>query len=429
MSCPSSTPSTVISAGLAPVTLPLQFGGDVIQESLEIQLADQIVPTLGERLARLSRRDRLTLLEPAASRLLIAAEIQRLQARHPDLAPMFTVAAEAERAITDLQTLQAANGGFRPWAESGDYTQPFLSAYAARAIAAAERAGIVVPPPLRDRLQSYLQGIANNPSDCPGCTREQRLEALLGLAELGQRRPDLMASLYADREQLSDLGQIKLAHLLSRDPNWQIEAALLTTSLSEVTYNTGRAASLNLPTSWQWYGSATAAQAELLQLLVQQDANADQLQAVAQGLMDLQREGAWPSLYDNAVALSALANYQPNRDISEATVSLGSETLGTFSFPGRYSLSRTDLPRGSSELRIDSDGELPYLAAYSYSLPGPQPGRLQGIRVTRTLQPANSREPIATLGLRQPTEPINLPVGAIFDVGRRNHPRPRRQSY
>ncbi len=133
--------------------------------------------------------------------------------------------------------------------------------------------------------------------------------------------------------------------------------------------------------------------------------------------MNLQRDGAWPSLYDNALALSALANYQPNRDVSEATVSLGGETLGTFSFPGRYHLSRTDLPRGASELRIDSDGELPYLAAYSYSLPGPQPGRLQGMRITRTLQPANSRELIATLGLRQPSEPITVPVGAIFDVG------------
>ena len=81
------------------------------------------------------------------------------------------------------------------------------------------------------------------------------------------------------------------------------------------------------------------------------------------------------------------------------------------------SVPMAQLPKGQSNLVLDKagEGELHYVTAYRYRLKGNPPGRLQGLRVTRTVRPANEAEVLYQVGL----SPVNLSldVGQVFDVG------------
>ena len=58
-----------------------------------------------------------------------------------------------------------------------------------------------------------------------------------------------------------------------------------------------------------------------------------------------------------------------------------------------------------------------YLTAYRYRLQGNPPGRLQGLRVTRTVRPANQQQVLYQQGLSPVEEPISLEVGQVYDIG------------
>jgi alpha-2-macroglobulin len=58
-----------------------------------------------------------------------------------------------------------------------------------------------------------------------------------------------------------------------------------------------------------------------------------------------------------------------------------------------------------------------YLAAYRYRLQGDQPGRFNGLRVTRTIRPANQPEVLKQMGLRLVGEPLAVDAGQVFDIG------------
>jgi uncharacterized protein YfaS (alpha-2-macroglobulin family) len=54
--------------------------------------------------------------------------------------------------------------------------------------------------------------------------------------------------------------------------------------------------------------------------------------------------------------------------------------------------------------------------AYRYRLQGNQPGRLNGLRVTRTIRPANEEKTLYKTGLYA-TEPLTLAAGQVYDIG------------
>jgi uncharacterized protein YfaS (alpha-2-macroglobulin family) len=78
-----------------------------------------------------------------------------------------------------------------------------------------------------------------------------------------------------------------------------------------------------------------------------------------------------------------------------------------------------ELPPGNSELVLSKSGEgrLHYLTAYRYRLPGNPPGRLQGLRVTRTVRPANQAEVLFQQGLSPVEDAITLDGGQVYDIG------------
>ncbi|MCG8366128.1 MAG: alpha-2-macroglobulin family protein, partial [Pseudanabaenales cyanobacterium] len=132
--------------------------------------------------------------------------------------------------------------------------------------------------------------------------------------------------------------------------------------------------------------------------------------------------------YDNAQALSALVDYsqrQPTPPNFEATVQLAGKTLASKQFEGyrnpslEVQVPMAELPQGDSELVLQKSGpgDLHYLAAYRYRLQGNQPGRLNGLRVTREVHPANQEESLYRLGLDANDKPLTVKAGQVFDIG------------
>jgi alpha-2-macroglobulin len=147
-----------------------------------------------------------------------------------------------------------------------------------------------------------------------------------------------------------------------------------------------------------------------------------------QGLLTLRRDGNWGSTYDNAQALAALMAYskqQPTPPQFKAIAKISNKTLVSQTFAGyqKPSINQTvpmaELSRGRQELVLQKTGEgtLHYLTAYRYQPQGNQPGRLNGLRVTRTIQSANQNKVLQRTGLIPPVQPISLTVGEVFDIG------------
>ena len=67
-------------------------------------------------------------------------------------------------------------------------------------------------------------------------------------------------------------------------------------------------------------------------------------------------------------------------------------------------------------LKKTGQGLLHYLVAYRYRLQGNQPGKLNGLRVTRTIRPANEDKVLYKTGLYAP-DPLTVPVGQVYDIG------------
>jgi alpha-2-macroglobulin len=203
-------------------------------------------------------------------------------------------------------------------------------------------------------------------------------------------------------------------------------------------YETGRSAVVNLPSGWQWLNSPTTSQAQALRLFIDTKAKPEVLARLLQGLLALRREGTWQTTYDNAEALTALVQYmrvetlhvtslQPTPPNFTANVQLGGKNLTATQFEGYrkpsvdISVPMTQLPRGQKNLNLtlkkSGRGMLHYLLAYRYRLQGEQPGRLNGLRITREIRPANETKALRRIGLYAPTEPLTVPVGQVFDIG------------
>jgi alpha-2-macroglobulin len=418
--------------------IPLNVGEKVEPSvgGLDISLSSTLIPVLiAPTLGVLAQND-LPFLEPTASQLAIAAHLKTLSRQDPQSFTHFDPDAQATIALKQLQTLQNTDGGFtaQPRQEAGQAkSAPLLSAYAVQSLTLAQKTGIPVDSKLLSDAKSYLEQILVNPAPedpCkePRCQAEIRLQTLLALADVGNLHPNAIASIYALRDQLAVATQLKLAGYLSRLPNRQTEAAALSEQLQEILNQRGRSATLNLPQYGEWFSSRTVAQAEMLRLQIAQKASADLQDRTLRGLLALRRDGTWGSTYDNAQALAALVAYskqQPAPPKFQAIAQLANKTLLSQTFAGYQPTSvekkipMQDLPRGRHDLVLQKSGEgtLHYLTTYRYQPQGVQPGRLNGLRVTRTLRPVNQNTVVQRIGLTPTPQPIALKAGEVFEVG------------
>ncbi|MBV5261251.1 alpha-2-macroglobulin family protein [Synechococcus moorigangaii CMS01] len=416
------------------VKIPLNIDQQVIpnQGGLTVTLASTLIPELTAPAQETFNRDDFPFLEPAASQLLIAANLDLLQQRYGQAFVNFDSQAEASQALTQLAQLQLPSGGFAAF-PGEDTPDPYVTPYGAEAIALAQQAGFPVDDNLVSKLKTYLDQTLANPaqfSECSTttCQNTVRLETLLALDQFGDVRGDFAATLYDARADFDPVSQIKLARHLSQLPNWQSQAQTLAAEVNELIYQTGRTAQINLPQRWFWYHSNTTAQAQALRLFVDLEQPPETLGQVVQGLLDQRRDGTWQSSYDNAQALTALTAYSETEALPPSltsTVKLDRQQLGEFNFQGYENPSATvdvpmqDLPKGNRDLIIqkDGDGKLHYLSEFNYRLVGSQPGKLNGLRITRYIRPANQTEVARQYGLYDLKEPFAVQAGQVFDVG------------
>lgn len=418
----------------AEVKIPLNIDRQVVpnQGGLTVTVASTLIPELTAPAQDTFNDDDFPFLEPTASQLLIAANLEILKQRYSQASENFDIQAEASQALTHLSQLQLASGGFATF-PGDDTSDPYVTPYAAEAIALAQQTGLSIDENLVSKLKKYLDQTLANPSqfsECSttNCKNTVRLETLLALDQLGDVRGDFAATLYDAREEFDTVGKIKLARHLSQLLDWQIQAQELADEINELIYQTGRTAQINLPQRWFWYHSNTTAQSQALRLFAEIKQTPATLSQVLQGLLDQRRDGTWQTSYDNAQALTALTAYSATESIPPSlsgAIKLDRKQLGEFNFQGYENPSATvdvpmqDLPKGNRDLIIqkDGDGKLHYLSEFNYRLPGSQPGKLNGLRITRYIRPANQTEVARKYGLYDLKEPFSVEAGQVFDIG------------
>lgn len=441
---PLEVTEQVVETGTIPPKPPLTRGGEQVKipvnvdkkvvpdaGGLEVSLASTLIPEITAPARQVLQDNQLPFLEPAASQLAIAASLQTLSQKYTQTFTEFNPTQQASQALEQLQKLQQPDGGFAAF-PGQKISDPFVTPYAVQSLATAKDAKLPVDSAMISRASTYLKKILANPAQYDFC-REQlcknqvRLEALMALAELGEKRNEFLADIYAQHSQLDQVAQIKLARYLSQFPEWQKESQTLFNQLQETVYETGRNATVSLPKSWSWISSPTTAQAQALRLFIAQKAKPEVLDRLLQGLLALRRKGTWQTSYDNAEALTALVEYsqlQPTPPNFAATVQLAGKNLQSARFEDyqkpsiELKVPMAQLPRGRHDLNLNKSGQgtLHYLVAYRYRLKGNQPGRFNGLRVTREVRAANQDKVLRKIGLYAADEPLAVKAGQVFDI-------------
>jgi alpha-2-macroglobulin len=414
--------------------IPLNVDKKVVSEGggLEINLASSLIPEIKAPANQVIEDDDLPFTEPAASHLLIASNLQTLSQKYGQIFVDFNPSKQANKALQQLQKLQLGDGGFAafPGQEKSD---PWISPYAAESLAKANQ---VFPGSLDSamlsRLKSYLQKILANPGQFDFCKQQtcksqMQLNALMSLAQLGEKRNTFLSDIYQQRDAFDLTTQIKLGRYLAQFPEWQDESKQLLNKLQQSIYETGRTAVISLPNKWGWMNSSTTTQAQALRFFIAESAKPEVVDKLFQSLLALRRNGTWKTSYNNAQALTALVEYsqiQPTPPNFVSTVKLAGKKLGERRFEGyknpslQLNVPMDKLPRGRHDLILQKSGNgtLHYLVSYNYRLQGNQPGRYNGLRVTREIRGVNQDKLLRKISLYAKDEPLTLEPGQVFDI-------------
>jgi hypothetical protein len=168
------------------VKIPLNVDKNVFPGAggLDIQLASTLIPEIKAPAKQVIEDDDLPFAEPAASRLIIAANLQTLSEKYGQTFPELNFTKQSTQAIAQLQKLQLADGGFAayPGQEKSD---PWISLYVAESLAKANSNSTMIP-----RLKGYLQKILANPGQFEFCKQQPcksqiQLNALIATAQFG----------------------------------------------------------------------------------------------------------------------------------------------------------------------------------------------------------------------------------------------------
>lgn len=416
------------------VKIPLNVDKKVMPDvgGLQVSIASTLIPEITAPAQQVLDEEQLPFLEPAASALIIAANLQNLSQKYGQNFAKFNPPQAAAKAIEKIEKLQLPDGGFAytPGQKNSD---PFVSPYTAEALAKASKAfPNAVDFQMISRVNSYLKKIIANPGIYDFCKQnlcknQIRLDALMALAEMGEKRNDFLADIYKQRDDFDVVNQLKLARYLSLFPEWQQESKTLFNQLQKIMYQTGRSAVVNLPKGWGWMNSPTTTQTEALRLAIAQNMQPETIDRLLQGLLNLRRNGTWQSTYNNAEALTALVEYsklEPTPPNFTATVKLAGKKLDSIRFNSyrnpslSINVAMDNLPRNRHDLIIQKSGQgtLHYLVDYRYVLQGNQPGKYNGLRVTREISPVNQEKVLQKIGMQTPPV-LNIKAGQVFDIG------------
>jgi uncharacterized protein YfaS (alpha-2-macroglobulin family) len=442
------------TTGEAAIPIALRSGG-----TLQITLANSIVPQFAVPSERVMAGDALPLADDAASRLIIASTLQRLRGPYR-LRLSFDPAAAIAASLPQLLLFQRGDGGFGSFHNASE-SDPFTTAGALEALVFARNHGVTVDSGAVSRASAFMTQALANPgrfkwcASEPLCKAQLRFDALWALGLLGHPRTDFLADIVAQSNGFDSATQIRLARYLLRASGWQGQGAAMADRLQQSLYLTGRYTVANLSTRWAWRGSLAAAQAQMLQLLLERRAPPEQLDGAVRALVAQQCRCGWPTTSDTASALVALAAYAATEKFTPgtATATVGNQTIGTARFDATassetFTIAASSLP-ANSPIRITlrpvslspptslSTGSVEgghaivhYMLLYTYPVPPNAPGELAAFRVVRTLSDpsaatsSNNGAPLATMDLATAL-PVSVAAGRVFDIGVRaivDHP-------
>ena len=430
----ASTDSVIESGattGSATIPIALTSGG-----TLAVTLANSIVPQFVTPSERVMTTDALPLADEAASRLVIASALRKLQ-RPYKLKLAFDPDSAIAASLQSMLSFQRGDGGFGGWAGAKE-SDPFATAAALEAASFARAHGVAVDAGATSRAAAFMTRVLANPGVFAWCTdalckAQMRFDALAALASQAAPRTDFLSDIVAQSKNFDSATQIRLARYLLRAPGWQSQGAAMASRLQQTVYVTGRYATANVAERWGWMGSLADAQSQMLQLMLERHAPSEQLDGAVRALVAQQCRCGWPTTQDTASALVALSAYAATEHLTPgtATASVGGRTIGTATFGSTASSQTLNVP--ASSLRGNAlviAGRVHYMVLYTYPVPPNAPGELAAFRVVRMLSDpsaagANSAAlPLATMDLTT-LAPVSVAAGRVFDVGVRaivDHP-------
>ncbi len=406
--------------------VPLRIGSSA--GTVKVDVAGSLIPQVAVPAARALASDQLTLLPALADRLSIAASLLALQAKMGAISGAVDAKGEAAEDVVQLASLQRIDGGFAFWPDERA-SDASGSAHALAALAYARSAGVNVSDSVIARARSYVANVLADPArtdkNCTdaACRTSLRLAALRALAATGDRRTDFLQSIFAQRATLGLAEEAALGVYLQQTSGWRSQADIVAGGLSQRVYLTGRYANVQPP--GPWYGSLPQAQAAYLELLVARGAAAGDQDRALRALIAQNCRCGWPSLGDTAAALRAIGAYASRESVPNFTAELlvDGKSAGSGSFKSAAATKTfaltLSLTAGNHTLtlRKTGSGTLHYVVSYTYKLGANAPGRLSGLRVIRTVHPANQQTVLATVDIASQADPVELPAGNVYDVG------------
>ncbi|MCE9602863.1 MAG: hypothetical protein K8S21_11720 [Gemmatimonadetes bacterium] len=228
-----------------------------------------------------------------------------------------TARAEIARGIAVLLGRQRADGGIGYWG-SGDWTTPWLTAYAAGVIAEAKDLGIAVDSLPLSRLTEYLRtALREAPADKGPLSywydrRATRLADQVAAADvlsrLGAADRPAENELLRNAPQMLREDRIRLAELLARRGATDDAKRLLTPVWAQVRMD-GRSAALPADTTHWYFNSTTRETARLLTATLAADPGHALVGPLVEWLSVSRADRYWSNTQDLAAAVRAIAMY------------------------------------------------------------------------------------------------------------------------
>jgi alpha-2-macroglobulin len=424
------------STGKATIPIDLKAGG-----SVQLMLANSIVPQFLVPSQRAMQADALPLADESASRLIVASALARLRGPYR-LKLDFDPAAAIATNLQGLLGYQRGDGGFGGYVNASA-SDPFTTASALDALLFARARGVGVSSGAINRGVSFMAQALANPGRFKWCNdalckAQLRFEALWTLAQAGHPRNDFLSDIVAQSNSLDSATQIRLARFLLKTPGWQSQGAAMADRLQQTLYVTGRYATANLSSPWSWLGSLVDAQSQMLQLLIERHAPPEQSDGAVRALVAQQCRCGWPTTDDTAAALTALSAYAATERLRPVTATamagdrvIGRAQFGTTASSQTFTMAASSLQTGVPIVILSSSkAPVHYTLLYTYPVPSNAPGEFAAFRVIRTIADpsvasATSAASLATMDLAAPTAHFEAPAGRVFDVGVRtivDHP-------
>ncbi len=419
---------SVIDSGAtqAQAQVPLLIGDT--PGSVKVDVAGSLIPQVAVPAVRALAGDKLALLSDISDRLSIAASLLSLQSKLGAKLTAVDAKGEAAGDVAQLAALQRIDGGFAFWPQERG-SDAFGSMDALRALGYARSTGVAVPDSMLSRASTYAGTVLEDPAradkSCTdaACRASLRIAALGALASASDRRTDFLQSIFTQRSDLGLAEEAQLGVYLQQTPGWRSAADTVARELAQRIYLTGRYA--NIQPSAPWYGSLVEAQASYLELLSARGARSNDQDRALRALIAQSCRCGWPALSDTAAALIAITAYSAYSAPPDfmASVIVDGKTIasgGPFNYAAATrSFTLPTLSMGGHMLTLQKKGTglLHYVVSYTYKLGASAPGRLSGLRVIRTIRPANQQTVLATVDIAPQTDPLDVPAGNVYDIG------------